>query len=143
MTLQTKKTLAQLTGLFSLDSFGGGLIADAMLAYWFFVRFGASEAALGPLFFATHALNSASYPVAAWLAQRAGLLNTMVFTHLPSSLFLAGVAVAPSFPWAVGLLLARESLASLDVPAAPAHLTGKCTPQERAFSRGVTHLSRK
>ena len=142
MTLQTKKTLARLTGLFSLDSFGGGLIADAMLAYWFFVRFGASEAALGPLFFATHALNSASYPVAAWLAQRVGLLNTMVFTHLPSSLFLAGVAVAPSFPWAVGLLLARESLASMDVPARQAYVTAIVTPQERTFASGVTNLTR-
>src|SRR2546425_8183152 len=114
-----------------------------MLAYWFFVRFGASEAALGPLFFATHALNSASYPVAAWLAQRVGLLNTMVFTHLPSSLFLAGVAGSPSFPRAVGLLLARGSLGFLDVPARAAYGHAKDTPPERAFAHRVPPLPRQ
>ncbi len=99
-----------------MDSLGGGFLADSLLAYWFFRRFGVTEASLGPLFFAGHFLNGVSYPVAGWLARRIGLVNTMVFTHVPSSLFLMAVPFAPGFPWAVAFFLGRELLVEMDVP---------------------------
>src|SRR5258706_217748 len=101
----TKSVITKLAGLFSLDAFGGGLLTDALLAYWFFRRFGASEESLGILFFVVRRLNALSHLGAAWLARRIGLVKTMVFTHLPSSLFLLAVPFAPSFKVAVVLLL--------------------------------------
>src|SRR5256885_14151536 len=89
----SKKVVAKITALFSLDAFGGGFLTDALVAYWFFRRFGVAEQDLGIVFFAVHILNACSHIGAAWLAHRIGLVNTMVFTHLPSSLFLMAVAV--------------------------------------------------
>lgn len=137
-----KRIVTKLAALTGLDSLGGGFIADSLVAYWFFRRFGISEAGVAPVFFAAHLLNSVSYLVAAWLARRIGLLNTMVFTHLPSNLFLVAVPFAPSFPVAVGLLLARESLASMDVPARQSYLMAAVRPEERTFASGMTHLTR-
>jgi hypothetical protein len=108
------------TVLRALDSFGGGLLTDALIAYWFFRQFGVVEQELGLLFFGVHILNAVSYIGAAWLAQRFGLLNTMVFTHLPSSVLLILVPLAPSFTIAVVLFLLREALVEMDVPASPA-----------------------
>src|SRR5260370_22617510 len=105
---ESKKVMARLTALFSLDAFGGGFLTDALGAYWFFRRFGIGEQNLGLVFFAVHVLNAVSHLGAAWLARRIGRVNTMVFTHLPSSLFLIAVPFAPSFKWAVVLFLCRE-----------------------------------
>jgi len=113
---ETKRIIAKLTALFSLDAFGGGFLTDALVAYWFFRRFGIPEHDLGLVFFAVHILNAGSHLGAAWLARRIGLVNTMVFTHLPSSLFLVAVPLAPSFKWAVLLFLCREALVEMDVP---------------------------
>src|SRR3989442_1620607 len=115
---------------------------DALIAYWFFQRFGVSESTLGPLFFAGHLLNSASYLVAVWLARRIGLIKTMVFTHIPSSLFLMSVPFAPSFAWAVALLLAREALVEMDVPTRQSYVLGVVQPEERTYSSGITNLTR-
>jgi hypothetical protein len=112
----TQEVVIKLAGLFSLDAFGGGFLTDALVAYWFFRRFGVAEERLGILFFAMHLLNAASHLGAAWLARRIGLVNTMVFTHLPSSLFLVAAAFAPSLKVAVVLFLCREALVEMDVP---------------------------
>jgi len=97
MTSENKRILAKLTALFSLDAFGGGFLTDALVAYWFFRRFGVAEHDLGLVFFAVHILNACSHLGAAWLARRIDLVNTMVFTHLPSSLFLSPAPSADSF----------------------------------------------
>ncbi len=102
---ESKRIVAKLTALFSLDAFGGGFLTDALVAYWFFRRFGIAEGNLGLVFFVVHILNASSHLGAAWLARRIGLVNTMVFTHLPSSLFLMAVPLAPSFKWAVLLFI--------------------------------------
>jgi predicted MFS family arabinose efflux permease len=106
---ESKRVVAKITTLFSLDAFGGGFLTDALVAYWFFRRFGIAEQELGVMFFAVHLLNACSHLGAAWLARRIGLVNTMVFTHLPSSLFLIAVPFAPSFKWAAALFLCREA----------------------------------
>jgi MFS family permease len=141
-TPQTKKTLARLTALFSLDAFGGGFLTDALVSYWFFRRFGVPEQDLGLLFFAVHILNALSHLGAAWLARRIGLVNTMVFTHLPSSLFLIAVPIAPSFKWAVILFLCREALVEMDVPTRQSYVAAVVAPNERTLASGVTNLAR-
>jgi hypothetical protein len=112
---KTKRVIGKLTALFSLDSFGGGFLTDALVSYWFFKRFGLSENDLGLVFFAVHILNALSHVGAAWLARRIGLVNTMVFTHLPSSLLLMAVPLAPSAKLAILLFFAREALVEMDV----------------------------
>jgi MFS family permease len=105
---ETKSTLAKLCALFAIDAFGGGFLTDALVSYWFFRRFGIAENKLALLFFTVHVLNALSHLGAAWLARRLGLIKTMVFTHLPSSLFLIAAAFMPSARWAVLLFLLRE-----------------------------------
>jgi predicted MFS family arabinose efflux permease len=138
----TKKVVTKLAGLFSLDAFGGGFLTDALVAYWFFRRFGVAEESLGVLFFAVHLLNAASHLGAAWLARRIGLLNTMVFTHLPSSLFLVAAAFAPSLKVAVLLFLCREALVEMDVPTRQSYVAAVVLPNERTFASGITNLAR-
>jgi len=138
----TKKVIARLAGLFSLDAFGGGFLTDALVAYWFFRRFGVAEASLGVLFFAVHLLNAGSHLGAAWLARRIGLVNTMVFTHLPSSLFLIAAAFAPSVKWAVLLFLCREALVEMDVPTRQSYVAAVVLPNERTFASGIANLAR-
>jgi len=139
---QSRKIITRFAAVSGLDSLGGGFLTDALFAYWFFLRFGVAEGALGPLFSAAHLLNSISYLVAARLARKIGLLNTMVFTHIPSSLFLIAVPFAPSFPAAVVLFLARESLVEMDVPTRQSYLAAVVQPQERTFASGVANLTR-
>ena len=138
----TKKVITKLAGLFSLDAFGGGFLTDALVAYWFFRRFGVAEESLGVLFFAMHLLNAASHLGAAWLARRIGLVNTMVFTHLPSSLFLIAAAFVPSVKWAVLLFLYREALVEMDVPTRQSYVAAVVLPREPTFARGITNLAR-
>ena len=138
----TKKVVTKLAGLFSLDAFGGGFLTDALVAYWFFRRFGAAEESLGILFFAVHLLNAASHLGAAWLARRIGLVNTMVLTHLPSSLFLIAAAFAPSLRVAVLLFLCREALVEMDVPTRQSYVAAVVLRNERTFASGITNLAR-
>jgi hypothetical protein len=142
LSATSKKRVYGLASLFAIDSFGGGFLTDALVAYWFFRRFGVSEAQLGVLFFLIHILNALSHLGAAWLAIRIGLLRTMVFTHLPSSLFLISVPLAPGFSSAAVLLLAREALVEMDVPTRQSYLAAVVLPHERTFASGVTNLSR-
>lgn len=142
ISAKSKTTLARLTALFSLDAFGGGFLTDALVAYWFFRRFGIAEQELGLLFFVVHLLNAASHFGAAWLARRIGLVNTMVFTHLPSSLFLMAIPLAPSFKWAVLLFVCREALVEMDVPTRQSYVAAVVLPEERTFASGITNLAR-
>jgi MFS family permease len=139
---ESKRIIARLTALFSLDAFGGGFLTDALVAYWFFRRFGVAEHDLGLVFFGVHILNACSHVVAAWLARRIGLVKTMVFTHLPSSLFLMAVPFAPSFKWAVLLFLCREALVEMDVPTRQSYVAALVKPSERTFASGITNLAR-
>ncbi len=139
---QTKGIVFKLAALFSLDSLGGGFLTDALVAYWFFRRFGVPEHSLGLLFFAVHLLNAGSHLGAAWLAKQFGLLNTMVFTHLPSSLFLMAAALAPSFRLAILFFLLREALVEMDVPTRQSYVAAVVRPEERTFASGITNLAR-
>lgn len=139
---QTKSVVMRLSGLFALDSFGGGLLTDALVSYWFFRRFGITESKLGVLFFIVHLLNAFSHLGAAFIARRIGLVRTMVFTHLPSSLFLMAVPFASSGKWAVLLFLLRESLVEMDVPTRQSYVAAVVDPTERTFASGVTNLTR-
>lgn len=138
----TKKVVTKLAGLFSLDAFGGGFLTDALVSYWFFRRFGIAEENLGVLFFAVHLLNAASHLGAAWLARRIGLVKTMVFTHLPSSLFLVAAAFAPSLKMAIVLFLCREALVEMDVPTRQSYVAAVVLPNERTFASGMANLVR-
>jgi MFS family permease len=110
--------VAKFAALSGLDSLGGGFLTTALLSYWFFRRFGVDEGLLGPLFFTVRILNGLSHLGAAWLAKRIGLVNTMVWTHLPSSLLLMTVSIAPNLPVAITLFLLREALVEMDGPRA-------------------------
>jgi MFS family permease len=139
---ETKKVIGKLTALFSLDSFGGGFLTDALVSYWFFKRFGLSEHELGFVFFAVHVLNALSHLGAAWLARRIGLVNTMVFTHLPSSLFLIAVPFTPTAKWAIVLFFAREALVEMDVPTRQSYVASLVVPSERSLASAVTNFAR-
>jgi predicted MFS family arabinose efflux permease len=139
---ETKRVILKLSALFSLDAFGGGFLADALISYWFFRRFGVHEQSLGVLFAVIHVLNATSHLGAAWLARRIGLVNTMVFTHIPSSLFLMAVPFAQSFPLATFLLLCREGLVEMDVPTRQSYTVALVRPEERTFASAVTNIAR-
>jgi MFS family permease len=138
----TRRILWRISSLFALDSIGGGFLTAAMIALFFHERFGASEAAIGALFFAARIANAGSHLAAAWLAERIGLVNTMVFTHLPSSLLLATIAIAPSFPVAAALFVLREGLVEMDVPTRQSYVMAVVQPHERTVASGVTSLVR-
>lgn len=139
---QSRSVITKLAFLSGVDSLGGGFLTDALLAYWFFHRFGFQEGSLGLLFSAGNILNSGSYVIAAWLARRIGLLNTMVFTHIPSSLLLMAVPFAPSPAWAAVLYLAWESLVEMDVPTRQSYLMAAVKPSERTVATGITNFAR-
>jgi MFS family permease len=139
---ESRRNVFRLAALTGMDSLGGGFLTAALVSYWFFDRFGVGGEWLGPIFFAARILNAGSHLVAAWLARRIGLLNTMVFTHIPSSLFLMTVPLAPDFFWAVALFLAREGLVEMDVPTRQSYILAVVQPHERAFASGITTLTR-
>ena len=139
---ETKWVVGKLTALFSLDSFGGGFLTDALVSYWFFKRFGLAEHDLGVVFFVVHLLNALSHLGAAWLARRIGLVNVMVFTHLPSSLLLMAVPFAPSAKLAILLFFAREALVEMDVPTRQSYVASLVAPNERSFASAATNLAR-
>jgi MFS family permease len=135
-------TVYKLAALFSLDSFAGGLVVQSLLALWLFERFGLSLSAASLFFFWTGVLTAFSYPIAARLAGRIGLINTMVFTHIPSSVFMILAAFSPDLYVALGLLLARAALAQMDVPARSSYVMAVVTPAERTAAASVTAVPR-
>lgn len=139
---RSRGTVARLSALFALDSFGGGFVVQSFLAYWFALKFGASHQALAILFLVIGFLQAASFQIAVRLAGRIGLLRTMVFTHLPSNVLLAAIALAPTFAVAVTLLLARYALSQMDVPARQAYVAAIVDPTERTAAAAYTNTAR-
>ncbi len=139
---ESKRRIGGLAALFAMDSVGGGFLTTALLSYWFFRRFGVGEETLAPLFLLARLANGASHLAAAWLARRIGLLRTMVFTHLPSSLLLLTVPIAPTFTIAALLYLLRECLVEMDVPTRQSYVVAVVRPEERAAAAGATNLVR-
>jgi len=135
---RSRPAVLQLAGLQGLDALAGGFVMQSLLAYWFHLRFGTRPEAIGALFFGTNLLSAASFLGAARTAERFGLLNTMVFTHLPSNLLLLGVPFMPTFGTAGALLLARHLLSQMDVPTRQAYTMVLVAPEERAAASGVT-----
>jgi MFS family permease len=142
LTSETRRAVTRLALLFGLDSVGGGLLGSALIAYWFFQRFGLSEASLAGLFFTARVLNAAGHVAAAWISRRVGLVNTMVFTHLPSSLFIMAAPLAPSAGAASALFLCREALVEMDVPTRQSYVMAIVAPEERAVVSSVTNMTR-
>ena len=142
LSAKSRSILLKLSALFALDSLAGGFLTTAMLAYFFFQQFGVGEGVIGALFFGARLMNAASHLGAAWLARRIGLVNTMVFTHIPSSLLLVTVAFAPSFGVAALLFLLREGLVEMDVPTRQSYVLAVVEPEERTFASGLTNLVR-
>jgi MFS family permease len=128
--------------LFSVDSFAGGLVLNSLMSLWLMQRFDLSLAAAGTFFFWTGLLAAASMLAAPWVARRIGLLNTMVFTHIPANLALIGAALAPSLPLALALLFFRAALSQMDVPTRTAYVMSVVTPAERSAAASVTAVPR-
>jgi MFS family permease len=139
---RSRGVVAQLSALFALDSFGGGFVVQAFVAYLFAEKYGASTRTLAVLFFAIGLLQAASFQIAVRLAERFGLLRTMVFTHLPSNVLLAAVAFAPNLGSAIALLLARFALSQMDVPARQAYVVSVVDPDERTAAAAYTNTAR-
>lgn len=139
---QTRKVLWRISLLFGLDSIAGGFVGTALLSYFFYERFGVSESVIAVLFLGARGMNAISHLGAAWLARRIGLVNTMVFTHIPSSVLLVTVAFAPNFWVAAILFLLREGLVEMDVPTRQSYVMAMVRPEERTFASGITHLVR-
>jgi predicted MFS family arabinose efflux permease len=138
----TRRTVYKLAALFGLDSTGGGFLSSALVAYWFFERYAMSEAQLALMFFTARLLNVLSHLAAASLAKRIGLLNTMVFTHLPSSIFLMLAPAASSAGAAATLFLAREALVEMDVPTRQSYVMAVVPRTARTYASGMTNVTR-
>lgn len=138
----SRGTVYKLAALFSVDAFAGGFVAQSLLVLWLIQRFDLSLSAAGLFFFWTSTLSAFSYPAAAWLAKRVGLVNTMVFTHIPSSVFLIIAAFAPNLYVALALLLLRAALSQMDVPTRTSYVMAVVTPSERPAAASVTAVPR-
>jgi MFS family permease len=132
----------KISSLFALDAFAGGFVIQSMLAYWCYLRFGADVRQLGSIFFGANLLAGVSSLLAARLASRFGLLNTMVFTHIPSNILLILVPLMPNLTLAVAVLLARFSISQMDVPTRQSYLMAVVDPDERSAASGVTTIAR-
>ena len=139
---RSRRVVYQLAALFSIDSFAGGLVVQSLVAYWFHVRFGVDLALLGSIFFGAYLFAGLSALAAARCATRFGLLNTMVFTHLPSNVFLMLVPLMPNLPLAITVLLLRFSLSQMDVPTRQSYTMAVVDPDERSAAAGVTTVAR-
>ncbi len=139
---RSRGIVLRLAALFSLDAFAGGFVMQSLIAYWFHQRFGADPAALGAIFFGANILAGISALAAARLAARIGLINTMVFTHLPSNVLLILVPLMPTLPLAVGVLLARFAISQMDVPTRQSYTIAVVEPDERSAAAGVTGIAR-
>ena len=139
---RSRKIVYRLAALFSLDLFGGGFLVQSLLALWLYQNFHLSVATTGSIFFWTNVCAAISYLVAVPISKRIGLINTMVFTHLPSNLFLILVPFAPNLVAAIGLLLARSALSQMDVPTRTSYVMAVVSPEERPAAASVTSVPR-
>ena len=142
ISAHSRGLLFRLSALFALDSLGGGFLTQALIAFFFARRFGVGVGTIGLLFFSASIANAVSQFGAAYLARRIGLINTMVFTHIPANLSLVAVAFAPNFIVAAALYLLRELMIQMDVPTRQSYVMAVVRPEERTFASGVTHLVR-
>ncbi len=138
----SRRMVYKLAALFSIDSFAGGFVVQSLLVLWLFQRFELSLTAASLFFFWTGVLSAFSFPVAAWIGARIGLINTMVFTHIPSSLCLIAAAFVPSLEWALALLLVRATLSQMDVPTRSSYVMAVVTAVERPAAASVTAVPR-
>jgi MFS family permease len=138
----SQKIVLRLAALFSLDAFAGGLVIQSLLALWFNLKFGVDPGVLGAIFFAANLLAGISALSAAWVASKIGLINTMVFTHLPSNVLLILVPFMPSLTLAITLLLLRFTISQMDVPTRQSYVMAVVTPDERSAAAGVTGVAR-
>ena len=139
---QSQRVVLRLAGLFALDSFGGGFVVQSFAAYWFYLRFGVDPKTLGTLFFAANVFAGLSALVASRLANRIGLVNTMVVTHLPSNVLLMLIPLMPTLPLATLMLLLRFSISQMDVPTRQSYTMAVVPPAERAAASGITGVAR-
>ncbi len=139
---RSRPIVMRLAALFSLDSFGGGFVVQSLLVLWLLRRFGLSTQVTAAVFFAAGLLSGLSQFVSAWLAERIGLVNTMVFTHLPANLFLVIAGLMPTAPLAISFLLLRILLSQMDVPARQSYVMAVVPPQERPAAASVTNVPR-
>ncbi len=138
----SRRVVLGLSALFSLDAFAGGLVVQSFMAYWFHLRWGVSPALIGGIFFGANVLAGISALSAVWLAKKIGLLNTMVFTHLPSNVLLILVPLMPTLPLAILMLLLRFAISQMDVPTRQAYVMAVVQPDERSAAAGVTGVAR-
>jgi MFS family permease len=139
---RSRSIVLKLSTLFGLDAFAGGFVVQSLVAYWFHVRFGVEPAALGGIFFGANILAGISALAAAWVAARIGLVNTMVFTHLPSNVLLMLVPLMPNLSSAIAVLLARFAISQMDVPPRQSYTMAVVAPDERSAAAGVTGIAR-
>lgn len=139
---RSRGVVLRLSGLFALDAFGGGFVIQSIIAYWLHLKFGMEPAALGGIFLGANLLAGVSALAAGWLAGRIGLINTMVFTHLPSNLLLMLVPLMPTAWLAVVVLLLRFSISQMDVPTRQSYTMAVVSPDERSAASGVTSVAR-
>ncbi len=136
----SRRIVYKLAALFSVDSFGSGFAVQSLIALWLFNKFELSLSVAGLFFFWSGVATAFSFPVAAWLSSRIGLINTMVFTHIPANLCLIAAAIAPNLEVALGLLLARAALSQMDVPARASYVMAVVTPAERPAAASFTSV---
>ena len=139
---RSRQVVFKLSSLFALDAFAGGLLVQSLMAYWFHIRFGVESGVLGSIFFGANVLAGISALLAARLADRFGLINTMVFTHIPSNILLILVPWMPTLPLAIGVLLLRFSISQMDVPTRQSYTMAVVAPDERSAASGVTAIAR-
>ncbi|WP_254508419.1 MFS transporter [Anatilimnocola floriformis] len=139
---ESRWTVFKLSLLFSLDAFGGGFVIQSVIAYWFHVRYQLDPAMLGTIFLFANLFAGLSALAAGWLARRIGLVNTMVYTHLPSNVLLILVPLMPNVYWAISVLLLRFSISQMDVPTRQAYTMAVVQPDERSAAAGVTAVAR-
>ena len=139
---KSRKVVLKLSALFALDAFAGGLIVQSMIAYWFHVKFGIESGVLGSIFFGANILAGISALLAVRISQKFGLINTMVFTHIPSNVLLMLVPLMPNLPLAIGVLLLRFSISQMDVPTRQSYTMAVVSPDERSAAAGVTGIAR-
>ncbi len=139
---RSRGTVARLAALFGLDAFGGGFVVQSLIAYWFHLRFGADPAAIGAVLFGANILAGLSALAAARIAERIGLIATMVVTHLPSNVLLILVPLMPTLPLAAGVLLVRFSISQMDVPTRQSYTMAVVDPDERSAAAGITGIAR-
>lgn len=139
---ESRRIVFKLSLLFALDAFGGGFVIQSIIAYWFHIRFQLDPAMIGTIFLFANLLAGVSALAAGWLARRIGLINTMIFTHLPSNVLLILVPLMPDVYWAIGVLLLRFSISQMDVPTRQAYTMAVVRPDERSAAAGVTAVAR-